>query len=160
MHISFVSSVFFVIDVNNSRHFYENMLGQEVELDHGECVVYKTGFSIWSRDYAQNIIFKGIHGQRTSKEHDAELYFETDDIMAIHDKLFKNGVRLVHDIEEQPWGQRVFRAYDPDRHIVEFAEPMEIVIKRYLAQGMSTEDTAKRTSMPEDMVRKVAERSH
>jgi hypothetical protein len=33
-------------------------------------------------------------------------------------------VELIHPILQQAWGQRVFRFYDPDRHIVEIGEPM------------------------------------
>ncbi len=157
MSINFVSSVLFVKDVDVSRKFYEGKLRQEVELDHGECVVFKAGFSIWLKDYAHNLIFKGRHD--VLEGHGVELYFETNNIKATRDRLIEAGAGLVHDIEEQPWGQRVFRAYDPDGNIIELAEPMEIVIKRYLAQGSSIEDTVRRTSMPLDIVRQVAGRS-
>ncbi len=154
MSINFVSSVIFVKDAAVSRKFYEGALGQEVDLDHGECVVFKAGFSIWLKDYAHNLIFKGRHENLDG--HGVELYFETDDIISTRDRLIAIGARPVHDIEEQPWGQRVFRTYDPDGYIVELAEPMEIVIKRYLTQGLSIDDTAKRTSMPLDIVKDVA----
>lgn len=32
-------------------------------------------------------------------------------------------VELIHPIERQAWGQKVFRFYDPDGHIVEVGEP-------------------------------------
>lgn len=158
MDIRFVTSVLFVDDIKASRHFYETTLGQNVGLDHGECVVFSAGFSIWLKDYANKIIFKGQAIATPPGQHNAgvELYFETDDIIGIRDQLLKQGVRLVHDICEQPWGQRVFRAYDPDTYIVEFGEPMDIVIKRFISQGMSVEDTAARTSMPLDIVRQAA----
>jgi hypothetical protein len=60
-------------------------------------------------------------------------------------------------LREQPWGQRVFRVYDPDGHIVEIGEPMPVVIQRFLAQGMSAEEAAERTSMPLEIVQKIAE---
>ncbi|MDF2566503.1 MAG: glyoxalase, partial [Massilibacillus sp.] len=59
---------------------------------------------------------------------------------------------FVHDMIEQPWGQRVFRIYDPDKHMVELGEPMTAVIKRYLNQGMTLIEVAKRTSMPVEFV--------
>jgi catechol 2,3-dioxygenase-like lactoylglutathione lyase family enzyme len=156
MSINYVSSVLFVKDMKTSRRFYEGVLGQEVELDHGECVVYKHGFSLWLKEYAHNIIFKCPDDHHAPEKYDAiELYFETDDIIAVHGRILKHGARSVHDIEEQPWGQRVFRAYDPDGYIVEFAEPMVTVIKRFLAQGMSVEEASKRTSMPLDIVCQV-----
>jgi hypothetical protein len=51
----------------------------------------------------------------------------------------------------------VFRVYDPDGHIVEIGEPMPVVIHRFLAQGMSAEEAAERTSMPLEIVQKIAE---
>jgi transposase len=41
-------------------------------------------------------------------------------------------------------------------YIVEFGEPMEVVIKRFLRQGMSIEETAKRTSMTLEIVKQIA----
>lgn len=159
MSPNYVSAILFVKDIRSSRQFYESTLGQEVEIDHGECVVFKAGFSIWLKEYSRKIIFKGHNSDNTSEKDTAglELYFETDDIVSLHDKLLRKGTRLLHGIEEQPWGQRVFRIYDPDGYIVEFAEPMVIVIKRYLAQGMTVEETAKRSSMPLEIVRPIAE---
>jgi hypothetical protein len=63
---------------------------------------------------------------------------------------------LLHPLREQPWGQRVFRCFDPDGHIVEVGEPMPVVIGRYLSQGMSVEEATERTSMPLDIVRQIA----
>ena len=33
---------------------------------------------------------------------------------------------------EYPWGQRDFRLYDPDKHIIEIAEDMNTVIRRFI----------------------------
>lgn len=158
MKARYVSSLLFVSDIKTSRDFYESVLGQSVGLDHGECVAFSAGFSIMLRDYAYGIIFKEkFPGEPSGKHHaDAELYFETDDVEGARDLLMKHGVPFVHDIFEQPWGQRVFRVYDPDKYIIEFGEPMDAVIKRFIGQGMSIEDTAARTSMPPDIVRRVA----
>jgi uncharacterized glyoxalase superfamily protein PhnB len=157
--IKYVSSLLFVSDVNLSRNFYENILCQKVALDHGECVTFSAGFAIMLKDYAHGIIFKGQpSGPSSGQNTGVELYFETDDIVGVRDSLRERNVRFIHDIVEQPWGQRVFRVYDPDMYIVEFGEPMEIVIKRFIKQGLSAEETAARTSMPLDIVRQVAKR--
>ncbi len=55
-----------------------------------------------------------------------------------------------------PWGQRDIRVYDPDKHIVEIAENMNTVIKRFFSQGMSAEEVAKRTMFPLDVVKQYA----
>jgi hypothetical protein len=65
-------------------------------------------------------------------------------------------VWAVHPLREHPWGQCVFRVYDPDGHIVEIGEPMPIVIQRFLAQGLSLEAVSEKTSMPLEIVQQIA----
>ena len=55
-------------------------------------------------------------------------------------------------MKEFPWGQRVIRIYDPDRHIVEVGESMKAVVLRLLAEGMSPEETATKTMHPLEFV--------
>ena len=62
------------------------------------------------------------------------------------------GAELVHPLTEYPWGQRVVHFYDPDRHIVEVEESMDTVVRRFLAQGMSVEQTAEITQHPVEFV--------
>jgi catechol 2,3-dioxygenase-like lactoylglutathione lyase family enzyme len=48
------------------------------------------------------------------------LYFETDDVAATADTLKRNGVPLVKDVHETPWGTREFVAKDDQGHILYF----------------------------------------
>ncbi len=53
------------------------------------------------------------------------IYLECDAPEAL-DKIYssmKDKASIIHEIEIQKWGQRVFRFYDPDGHIVELGEP-------------------------------------
>lgn len=86
----------------------------------------------------------------------AELYFEEDDLDAFLKRLATLDINYVHELREQPWGQRVVRFYDPDLHIIEVGEPMESVVTRFLKAGLSIEETAGRTSMPVEFVRQLA----
>jgi hypothetical protein len=86
-----------------------------------------------------------------------ELYFEAVDLDAVWSRLTDAGVTMVHPIREHPWGQNVFRVYDPDGHIVEVGEPMPVVIQQFLAQGMTPEAVAERTSMLLEIVRQIVE---
>ncbi|MNF16443.1 hypothetical protein D3C80_2194590 [compost metagenome] len=63
------------------------------------------------------------------------------------------GLLWVHEIREYPWGQRDIRVYDPDKHIVEIAEDIGVVIKRFIEQGMSVEEVSKRTMFPIEVVK-------
>lgn len=155
MTIKYASAVIIVKDIARSRHFYEQVLGQKVELDHGPCISFSGGFSIWQKDHAFNIIYGDQSNSVTIGENEVELYFVTENAVETRDYLADNRVELVHDIIEQPWGQRAFRVYDPDRHVIEFGEPMEEVIKRFLRQGMTVEETSVRASMPVEIVKRV-----
>lgn len=57
-------------------------------------------------------------------------------------------IPVVHELREQPWCQRVFRVYDPDRFIVEVAEPMDAVVRRLQKAGNSEEEIVQKTMMP------------
>ena len=59
----------------------------------------------------------------------------------------------IHEIKEYSWGQRDIRIYDPDKHIVEIAEDIGVVIKRFAAQGMTLEEVAERTMFPIEVVK-------
>ncbi len=51
------------------------------------------------------------------------LYFETSDLEGVFARL-QNQVKLIHPIKQQAWGQKVFRFYDPDHHVIEIGEPI------------------------------------
>ncbi|MBP1577865.1 MAG: glyoxalase, partial [Oscillospiraceae bacterium] len=61
-------------------------------------------------------------------------------------------VRLVHPVKELRWGQRVVRFYDPDNHIIEVGEPLKAVCLRFIAQGMTPEQVAKRMDVPQRLI--------
>ena len=157
MQVEFKSSVLFVRDIETSRQFYQDLLGQAVSVDHGPNVEFAGGFAMWQVDHAYRTIFgRPADGAERLGRRNVELYFEPDDLDAAWKRLSDAGVPVVHAICEQPWGQRVFRVYDPDGHIVELGEPMRVVVLRYLDAGMSEEAVARRTSMPLEVVRQIA----
>ena len=157
MNIRYQSSVLFVRDVEASRRFYEGLLDQEVSLDHGACVGFAGGFSIWQAAYGHQVVFdEPLNDEEPLGRGNCELYFETGDLDAAWERLTGAGAVPVHPVKEQPWGQRVLRVYDPDGHIVELGEPMAVVIRRFLDRGMAVEAVAERTSMPLAIVRDIA----
>ena len=83
---------------------------------------------------------------------DAELYFETEDFDGFLDTL--EGVRLVAPVIEHRWGQRVVRLYDPDDHIIEVGEPLQVVCRRFLESGLTQEGIARRMDVPLELVEK------
>lgn len=78
-----------------------------------------------------------------------ELYFEEPDFDHFYQHLqtFPD-LCYATPLKEYPWGQRVVRFYDPDRHIIEVGESMKTVVCRFLSQGMSLEEAAQRSQYP------------
>ena len=105
--------VFFVDNIKKSKDFYTKILGQKIEMDFGRCVGFIEGFSIWERSYAHKMIGLKEDYNKLNKNN-VELYFEIEDLEILFEKLKSNEVKFVHNIVEQPWGQRCFRVYDPD----------------------------------------------
>ena len=81
------------------------------------------------------------------------MYFEEEQFEEFIDRLKGYKISYVHDVVEYPWGQRVIRFYDPDMHIIEVGESMETVVRRFIGQGLSIEETAKRTQHPIEFVK-------
>lgn len=145
------STVFFVSDIERSKKFYTEIIGQKIEMDFGRCIGFIGGFSIWQRSYAYTMMGLQEEDIPTNKK-DAELYFEIKDVEALYADLKNEKIRFVHDIVEQPWAQRCFRIYDPDDHIIEFAEPMTVVIERLYNNGLTHNQIVKKSLMPVEIV--------
>jgi catechol 2,3-dioxygenase-like lactoylglutathione lyase family enzyme len=151
--MKFICPLIVVNNMGASRSFYEKVLNQNVQFDFGENVLFESGFAIHLKSHFSDLINTG-ENDIIEKSNNFELYFEEEDLESFLQKLEDFGtVEYVHGLIEQTWGQRVIRFYDPDKHIVEVGEPMESVVKRFLNEGLSVEETVKRTSMPEEFVR-------
>lgn len=51
------------------------------------------------------------------------LYFNTDDVSAVASRLKGNGVRLVQDVHDTPWGTKELSFRDDQGHTLYFGEP-------------------------------------
>ena len=157
MKIKYIYPLITVQDIEKSRKFYEEVLNQDVELDHGANVSFKGGFAIHDAEHYQELLGESPTTNTACEKNFMELYFESDDLDGIHEKLESTDIKFVHRIREQLWGQRVMRFYDPDGYIIEVGEPLEFVVKRFAAQGFSTEEISERSSMPVEFVEMVLE---
>jgi len=139
-----------VSDMVKSKDFYVTILEQKTILDLGVHVSFESGFSLQS-NYSELV---GVNFIEHKQSNNFQLYFEVDDIDFWNEKLRKiDGLEFLHDAKEYPWGQRSLRFYDYDKHIIEIAENMEIVVKKFLKQGLSVEETVKRTQFPIEFVK-------
>lgn len=142
-----------VRDINVSRRFFEEVLGQTVLFDFGENIQFEGGFSLHEREH-----FAHLTGTEPSCQSSGEFYFEEHEFDAFADRLTANrDIRLLHPVVTHPWGQRVVRFYDPDGHLIEVGEPIECVIERCLRDGMSIAETVALTQLPEEYVKTIAE---
>jgi catechol 2,3-dioxygenase-like lactoylglutathione lyase family enzyme len=120
----FVNPIVFVRDVRVATAFCRDVVGPAVNADHGDFVLFEGGFAIHDGAALTRTIFgpdalpePGAFGRRNLL-----LYFKDDDIEAAFARL-KDRVALIHPLEAQAWGQRVFRFHDPDGHVIEIGEP-------------------------------------
>lgn len=121
--MKFVNPILFVADVEISKSFYQDILGFRPVLDESNFVQFEGGFAIhegqslartvWGSDEQQPAWF----GRRN-----VLLYFEHDAVDLLYQRI-SNLLDVIHPVQLQPWGQRVFRFYDPDRHAIEVGEP-------------------------------------
>lgn len=140
-----------VQDVDVSKKFYNQLFNQEVVLDLGKNVTFNGGFAIqedfaWLTDIDPTSVVR--------KSHNMELYFEVEDFDEFLLLLEKNKeVKLVHPPKKHEWQQRVVRVYDPDFHMIEIGESMEVIAKRYLSQGLSVDKVSEIIQHPIEFVK-------
>ncbi|NJB67750.1 catechol 2,3-dioxygenase-like lactoylglutathione lyase family enzyme [Desulfobaculum xiamenense] len=151
---SFEGPAVFVSDLAASRRFYGDILGQSLLFAVGDAYAAYRGFSLWQASAARETIFGETPVKTTEAQgrKNFEMYFETEELDATWERLTAEAIEAVHPIREEPWGQRNFRVLDPDGHVVEFGEPMPFVARRFLAQGLSAQETAARTMLPIEMI--------
>jgi len=146
--------LFVVSDMERSKAFYKELFGLEVIADYDGNVVMTEGLvlqdaAIWKKFIDRDVTFNG---------NDAELYFEENDMDGFLRKLdsWEGTIEYGNRLMEHDWGQRVVRIYDPDHHMIEIGESMDYVAKRFLASGMSVEETAWKAQMALGRVEELA----
>jgi catechol 2,3-dioxygenase-like lactoylglutathione lyase family enzyme len=152
--LKFDAPLIVVEEMARSRHFYEHLLGQKVKFDFGPNVPFE-GFSIHLKEHFQSLLGTAAQYPVTQKAHWGELYFETDELEPIYQRLNEAGVEFIHPVREQPWGQRVMRFYDPDGHVVEIGETMEAVVWRFHEHGLSIQLISEKSGMPREFIERV-----
>ena len=140
--MKFEGTVIAVKDVKASRKFYEDLFGMQVYQDYGINVAFQGGLSL-QQEFDWLI---GLPKERVAlKSNNFELYFEEEDFDGFLKKLAGYPtLAYLGGVKEQSWGQRTVRFYDLDGHFIEVGESMKMVVKRFLATGMSLEEVSRR----------------
>ena len=148
--MEYKATMLVVKNMEKTKHFYTSLLGLEVLGDLGENVSFSGGLAAQTEDsWAQ---FTG--SQRNQFQyggHTVELYFEEKDFDAFLSKVQEEGVEIISNTV-MPYGQKVLRLYDPDKHIVEVGEDMGVMVKRLHKEGLTEKQIAEKTFMPPEAV--------
>jgi catechol 2,3-dioxygenase-like lactoylglutathione lyase family enzyme len=154
--LTFHSTVVFVRDIEVAKKFYLETLGLAVETDLGKNVELENGITLWEI-FPQHIIPELLGsdsiGDRSANRF--EFYFESEDVEPAYEKVKASGTEFLHALHEEPWGQKTFRFFDPDRHLIEVGESLETFVKRHFQDNMTPEQVAQRTFVPLEKVREI-----
>jgi catechol 2,3-dioxygenase-like lactoylglutathione lyase family enzyme len=142
--MKFHSAVVFVKSIEVARDFYVGMLGLKIEHDFGRNIILEGGVSLWEVQ-EEHIISRELKTGGNANRF--ELYFETADVDAIFWKLKAEGVVFLHELQEEPWGQHTLRFFDPDGHLVEIGEPLEVFVGNMCRQGLTPEQISEKSGI-------------
>ena len=139
-----------VTDMERSVEFYKTVLGLRVVMDFGANKTLTGGLVLQTLETWRELTGTG---EVSFGGGSSEVYFEEKDFDRFVEKLKDCGAEYVHPVREHPWGQRVVRIYDPDRHILEIGENIKTVCRRFLDGGMTPEQAAERMDVPVKFVK-------
>ncbi|HPL16040.1 MAG TPA: VOC family protein [Spirochaetota bacterium] len=148
--MKYICAMLVVDDIETSKAFYHDVLGQTIKYDFGENVTFHGDFAIHKKSH-----YQGLIGNRDIRqgEHAVELYFEYNDVEKMERDLAARGVEFVHRTSEQPWRQKVLRCCDPDGYIIEIGESLAHLSHRLHGEGVAEERIAEIVGIPVGMVR-------
>lgn len=147
--MKFHSITLFVKDIEKSKIFYTNLLNLSIEHDFGKNVILSNGITIWQIQQS-HLISQRLETELNSNRF--ELYFEAENLDEINIKLEQNSVKFLHPIHTEPWGQRTLRFFDPDNHLIEIGEPLEVFVMNMSKQGLSPEQISIKSGIPIETV--------
>lgn len=129
-----------VANINAARRFYQELFGLEVYQDYGKNIAFTCGLALQQDfDWLVNLPKEKI----IKKSNNAEIVFEEQDFDGFLNKLKAYPeIEYLGEVIEHSWGQRVIRFYDLDGHLIEVGEDMQMVVKRFLASGMTMEEVS------------------
>jgi catechol 2,3-dioxygenase-like lactoylglutathione lyase family enzyme len=107
-------------DLDQSIRFYTEKVGLTLEFRYQDFYAgIRAGHEVFhlklvdEKDPSIEFVDKGDH---------FHLYFWTDDIQATADMLKRNGVRLVTDVHDTPWGTKECTTKDDQGHTLYFGQ--------------------------------------
>lgn len=159
MDLKHLTPVLFVKDAIRSRDFYVQVLQLTEIMNNGDLnFVFDEGLAVW-QTHPENIIPQKLGLDKitdTDAPPRSEIVFETGDIDEVYDTVKKAGVRFLHEMNTEIWGQRTIRFYDPDGHLIEVGESLPVFIRRiWEEEGRDVEAASERTYTPVEVIEQV-----
>jgi catechol 2,3-dioxygenase-like lactoylglutathione lyase family enzyme len=149
------SAVIFVRDIEVSKNFYTRHLGFSIKHDYGKNVILSQGLTIWEIIPGHVIETQLGTGAEINR---FELYFETDSIDTKYREFENAGFPFLHPLHEEPWGQKTFRFFDPDRNLIEVGESVEAFVINLSKRGMTGRQISRKTGIPVSEVQALLDR--
>lgn len=141
--MKFKNTMLVVKDIDRTKQFYTSLIGLEVISDIGENVVFSGGLAAQT-EKSWLLFTRTKENQIEYGTHNMELYFEEVNYFQFLRKVKKADVEIISEME-MPYGQRVLRIYDPDKHIVEIGEDMRVMVHRLYSEGFSKIEISEKT---------------
>ncbi len=146
MQVRLTSTVLLVADMERAKSMYRDVLEQEIVSESVQEVVFSSGFSL--RPGADLPGLPGGAGGGEQSSSFMHLYFETDDIDEVTDRVFEAELKILHPVAESRRGRRFLRFLDPDSHLIEVGEEVAAVVRREAAYAVPAEMIAQKTGIP------------
>lgn len=150
--MKFHSTVIFVNNIEISKKFYTQYLNLTVEHDFGNNVITNEGISIWQIS-KEHLINKKLQTKILSNRF--ELYFECKNIDTIFNALQNAGITFLHQIKEEAWGQRTIRFFDPDNHLIEIGETLEVFVSNMNKNGLTVDQISSKSGIQIETIKKL-----
>lgn len=124
MQLSLRYIILYVEDGERSLHFYRDLLKLPVKGEHETYIEFDTGSTILAINTKESV--REITGLSVSDQSAAtyEIGFVTEQVQETIDDLRANGVPVVVEPTEKPWGQTIAYVTDPDGNLIEICTPM------------------------------------
>lgn len=125
----------------------------EVETDYGINIAFTCGLALQQEfDWLVNLPKDKI----LTQSNNMELCFEEENFDVFLKKLQAyTDMEQLGEVVTHSWGQRVVRFYDLDKHLIEVGECMKAVVNRFLSDGLSMAETAKKMEVSLSDIEKI-----
>lgn len=140
-----------VKDMEKTKRFYTTLLGLEITHDMGVNVAFSGGLAAQTEESWAAFTGTGADAFQYGG-HTFELYFEEKDYAGFLAKVQEADVEIVSEAV-MPYGQKVLRIYDPDKHVVEVGEDMGVMVRRLHAEGLNEEQVSEMTGLPPEAIK-------